>query len=596
MVVIKQKREFILICFLLVAVSLNAQKIDFSASVDRNVVPPGSAVTLTVTVSGDIARVPKPELPELDNFDILSQGSSRNISFVNGKLFSSISYSYSLVPRKVGKFTIGPCKIKVKNRVFKTEPIEIEVSKEAKDTGTTKKQQPGQHLIPPQEESVEKGEGEDIFIRTSVNKKDVYKGEQIIMTFKLYSSTSFLSQPLYIPPESKGFWKEDMGKEKQSQQIIKGRRYEVVELRYALYPITVGNLTIGEAKLNCFVSKPVHDIFSFGFSRGVKKELKTKPISIKVRSLPPQPEKFSGAVGSFSISAELDRDTVKQNEPLTLITTVVGDGNVRNIDIPKVRIPGFKIYESGADVRVYESGGRMKGKKTFKTLVVPNRAGDFKVPETSFNYFEPDRKKYVTLTTKSLPFTVIPGEGGLDASTFYKSGDVEVMGRDINFIKRDVKLKDQGSLLGSVKYFLMVNLILLCVFLWITISLNVKEKAKSKEHILRRRGAFRNALKLIAKSEKENRVGNTKEAYELLHRAIVKFFADKCNLSVWGTTEEGIASYLRQKGVGKETENQITKLLHICNQARYSKQVPDGEQLTKSIQLTKTILKQLHSL
>ncbi|TFF88511.1 MAG: protein BatD, partial [Promethearchaeota archaeon] len=398
------------------------------------------------------------------------------------------------------------------------------------------------------------------------------------------------------PPESKGFWKEDMGKEKQHREVIKGRRYEVLELKYALFPVTVGNMTIGEAKLNCVVSKPVRDVFSFGFSRGVKRELRTKPISIKVRSLPPVPGNFSGAVGSFTMSAELDRDTVKQNEPLTLITTIVGDGNVRNIELPEVRIPGFKIYGSGSDVNMYESQGKMKGKKIFKTLVVPNRSGGFEIPRISFAYFNPEKKEYITLKTEPIPFTVVPGEGGTDVTTAYGSGGVEVIGQDINFIKRDVKLRDQGSLMGSIKYFLLVNFILVSVFLWITVSLNIKEKAKSKEHILRRRGAYRNSLKLIAIAKKENRRGKTKEGYEVLHRAIIQFFADKCNLSIWGTTEEEIVSYLRQKGVGKETENQIAKLLDICNRARYSKQSPDGEKLSESIQLAKTLLKKLHSL
>lgn len=568
--------------------NLNSQEINLSAAVDRNVISLDEPITFTVTVSGNIARVPKPKLPPIDDFDIFSQGTSRNITFINGKISSSINYTYSLIPKKTGKFTIGSCELTVKGNTFKTEPIDIEVTKE------TKKVQKGreQKSIFPFEEKKGIKRGVNIFIKTSVNKKTVYIGEELILTFKLFNTANLVAQPQYIPAETKGFWKEDMGKEKRSTEIIDGRVYEVVELNYALFPLTSGKLKIGEAQLNCVIDDFTGDPFSFGFRSGTKKKLVSDPITINVLPLPPEPADFSGAVGAFEIYATLDKDTTEQNEPITLITTITGCGNLRDIESPEIKIPGFRIYDSGSEVKTYESRGELTEKRIFKTILVPNRSGDFEIQGFSFTFFNPKKAQYITTNTKRLVFKVLPGEGGSEHDRFFGKGDVKVVGKDINFIKTESRLKNE-ALLGSTKYFLMVNILLLGAFLWIFISQGVKERMKSKEDILRKRGALSSALKVMEKAKREARRGDVKEAYELLHRAILQFFADKCNLSVWGTTEDEIKYHLREKRISNGIEKEISLLLEECNKARYSKERPDRVQFTKDVECTIKLLKSL---
>ncbi len=580
---------YLLLCISFIVVDLSSQEIKFSATTNRNIISLGEFVTLTVTVSGNIAKVPKPNLPKLDEFYIYSQGSSRNISFVNGKISSSITYSYSLVPKKIGKFTIGSCEISVKGRTFRTESIEIEVSKEAtkaqKGKGRSFTILPGSRLQRDAEDGV------NIFIKTFTNKKTVYVGEELILTFKLYTTVNLVSQPQYIPPETKDFWKEDMGKEKQYRKVINARNYEIVELNYALFPLTTGELTISGAELNCVIDNVTGDPFSFGFGRGTKKKLESDPIIINVLPLPPAPDGFSGAVGNFKIFAKLDEKKVEQNEPITVITTIEGDGNLRDIEYPEMRMLGFRMYESGSEVKTFETSGKLIEKKVVKTMIIPSRSGDFEIPEMSFTFFNPRKKHYITKQTRKLLFTVLPGDG--ESGRFSGKGDIEMVGKDIHFIKTMDRLKNQGNPLGEIKYFLLVNFLLLSAFLWILISVGVKERMKSKEDILRKRGALGKALKIIGKAKKEERKGKVEEAYELLHRAIIQFFADKCNLSVWGTTEGEIKYYLREKRIGDEIEKKLSLLLESCNRARYSKEKIEGAQFTKDVESTIKLLKGL---
>ncbi len=580
---------FILLSILFLTVKLIAQEINLTAAVDRNVVSQDETITLTITVSGNIAKIPKPKLPKLDDFDIYSKGTSRSFSFVNRKISSATNYTYSIVPKKTGKFTIGSCEITVKGNTFKTEPIEIEVvGGAAKPRGTEQKEK---YVTPERVQAGTKGTDE-IFIKTFVSKKTVYTGEELILTFKLYSRVNLVSQPQYIPPETKGFWKEDMGKEKQSREVINGREYQVVELNYALFPLTSGKKTISGAQLNCVINKFRTDPFSFGFSSGVKKKLVSNPIAIDVLPLPSSPANYSGAVGDFKIYSSIDADTTKQNEPITVITTITGDGNLRNIEMPEIKIPGFRIYESGSEVKISGVGRKLTEKKVFTTMLLSSRSGDFEVPELSFTYFSPKKKKYITKSTQRLSFTVLPGEGASESGRFFGKGEVEVVGKDIHFIKTEAGLKNE-ALLGNLKYFFIVNIILLGTFIWIFISQGVKERMKLKEDIVRKKSALRNALKIIEKARREAKKDNIKEAYELLHRSILQFFADRSNLSAWGTTEVEIKAYLREVGIGDKTEQEFSLLLEACNKARFSKEKPDGVQFMKDVERTIKLLKGL---
>ncbi len=583
------------ICIGFFGVNLYSQEVNLTAAVDRNVVSLNEPVLLTVTVSGNIAKVPKPELPSLDNFDIYSKGTSRNISFINGKVSSSISYNYSLMPKKIGKFTIAGCKIKLKRKTFESQPIEIEVTKESKQPKVTGQRPKGQNFTFPFEEKRQKvvNPTNEIFIKTYVDKKDVYVGEEVILTFKLYSNAHLLTQPEYIPPKTEGFWKEDMGKEKQTREVVNGVEYQVIKLNYALFPLSTGKLTIGEAKLNCVIDNPLSDPFGFGFGGGTKRNLVSKPITVNVRPLPPAPVDFSGAVGNFNINARLDKNETKQNEPVTVTTTITGCGNLRNVDKPEIKIPGFRVYESGQEVTTSVSKGKIMENKVFKTILIPNRCGDFEIQGFNFVFFDPAKQKYQTETSGSLNFKVLPGQGEKGTERLFGKREVELLGKDIHFIKTMARLRNESNIWGDVKYLLLANGILLCTLFFLFVSYGVKERLKSKEDILRRKDALGNALKLINKAKSEIKGNNIKEAYALLHKAILQFFADKLNLSIWGITEEELKLKLKEKGIADNIKNEISTLLETCNRARYSIETLNKRNLLEDINRTARLLRRL---
>ena len=98
---------------------VSAQNISISASVDKNRVTLNEQLVLRVVVSGDVSDMPNPTLPGLSGFTAYSSGRSQNISIVNGKVSSSISFDYVLVPNSPGTHIIGSVVLDFRGNVYK---------------------------------------------------------------------------------------------------------------------------------------------------------------------------------------------------------------------------------------------------------------------------------------------------------------------------------------------------------------------------------------------------------------------------------------------------------------------------------------------
>lgn len=109
-----------------------AQNVSFNASVDKTEVGLDDQITLTISVSGNVTSIPQPELPSLEGFTVYSAGRSENFTYSDGRISSSVTFNYILVPRKIGQFTIGQAEIALDGKTYKTNPINITVTAGAK--------------------------------------------------------------------------------------------------------------------------------------------------------------------------------------------------------------------------------------------------------------------------------------------------------------------------------------------------------------------------------------------------------------------------------------------------------------------------------
>jgi len=584
-------RKIIPILLLLLPFStLFGGQISFNASCDKSQVPINESFTLEVTVSGDIASVPKPTLPPLNDFEIYSTGQTQNISIINGRVSSSITFTYTLYPKRLGTFTIGPCELHYKGKTYKTQPIKIEVIK-----ASTPVSPPATPKLPKksraQQPSAQK-ETKDLFITTSVNKRKVYVGEQIILTFKFYQGVSLLSNPQYTPPTTEGFWTEDLGK-RTTYASLNGRHYNVTEIRYALFPIAAGKYTIGAATLVCqiddFFSRP----FSFSLG-GERKVLRSNPIPITVLPLPEnQPKSFTGAVGKFSFSASVDKTSTKQNEPITLSLTVAGTGNIKSVKKPPIPVmQNFKIYESGSKLELANTDAGVQGKKIFNIILVPQAAGKYTIPACEFSYFEPTSKKYITLRTAPISIQVAPATPG-EIATAPIQKNIELVGSDIKYIKTGINLKSAAPYIYTNKLFLILQVLPIFVFLICLRYATRRERLTKDIGYARAIRAQKIAYKRLKECTKFKQAGVVKEFYGSLSKALTEYISDKLNIKAPSLTMETISDYLVNKGLSEDMIKKIGDILQLCDFARFASGKLGHKDMEKSYKETIQIIGEL---
>ncbi|MBM2844983.1 MAG: Protein BatD, partial [Bacteroidetes bacterium] len=305
-------RQTMVVVFLLVlAASLSfGQDAAFDASVDKNPVGMGDQFTLSFTLrNSGMGGGKNLQLADLSKFHVMSgPNQSSSMQFINGAVSSSITYTYILQPKEIGKFTIGATSIEVGGNVYKTAPLTLEVVKGAPRPKT-------QTSAPA---DVTGQIGDNLFLKAMVDRTTVVQGEQINLTFKLYTRVSISNYAVDKNPAMTGFWSEDVENPKNialSNEVVNGKQYRVgVIRRLALFPTQSGTLEISPMEVQTTVqiqsrsTDPFDAFFRDPFGQSVNHTVKSEPIRIKVQPLPPgAPPSFKGAVGRFTMTTAVDK-------------------------------------------------------------------------------------------------------------------------------------------------------------------------------------------------------------------------------------------------------------------------------------------------
>jgi hypothetical protein len=579
----------LLVLFLLFTSNSFSQAINFQATVNRTEVSLDDQINLTISVSGNISSVPKPTLPALADFNIISSGRSQNLNFINGQVSTAVSFTYVLIPKTIGKFTIGAAEIVIEGKTYKSQPIIITVTSGAKGTPQKPQTQGERTNLKPSSGT------QDLFIETTVDKKKVFVNEQVTLTFYFYQGVRLFNNPEYTPPSLTGFWAEELPPQKQSYKIINGKQYWVTEIKTALFPTAAGKQTIGEARLKCtvedldkfFKKDPFslldRDLFSL-FREGKPKILRSQPIAIEVLRLPElgKPENFKGAVGSFKINSALDKNEVEANQPATLKINIYGQGNIKSMPEPTLpEIKDFRVYNAASSEKVSKENYLVQGVKTYEITFVPKTSGRYTLPSLEFSYFDPNSKTYQTLKTGNLVLNVKPGKSEFVLQpTEISKQEIGTVAKDIRYIKSDFAgLKNQGDYLYKKVWFIFLELLpLLALVTAFRYKVHL-QKLNSDIGYARLKRAHKSAKKQLISAKKYCHPDKCKEFHSEVAKAILQFLGDKLNLSPHGLTTEQIKFELSQKGFSLEKVDDIISLLQDCDLARFAPVLKSSEEM-----------------
>ena len=553
----------------------------------------GEQFRLTYTVNTqNVSEFRAGDIP--DAFEVLI-GPNRSVQssyqMINGHTSSSssITYTYIVVAMKNGSFTIPAAHVVVDGKTIASNSIKITVSGKSQANsggGSSSRQRDndGAEL----RDAGSRISGSDLFIKVSANKRRVYEQEPILLTYKVYTLVS-LTQLEGKMPDLKGFHTQEVDLPQQKSfkvETVNGRPYRTVTWsQYVMFPQITGKLQIPSITFNGIVVQQNRNIdpFEAFFNGGsgyieVKKQIQAPGIEIQVDPLPQRPATFSGGVGKFSISAQLDKTSVKANDPIRLRVIISGTGNLKLIKQPEVAFPkDFDKYDAKITDKTKLTSNGLEGSMIYDILAVPRHQGKYEIPPVEFIYFNTETKKYETVKSEGFTLDVAKGSGNSSISDFTGQEDLQLLNKDIRYIKtgdtRQHSLDD--FFFGSTGY--LVSIILLAL-VFISLFVIFRQRAIENANITKRRAGKANkvATKRLKKASKlmaENKPG---EFYDEVLRALWGYVGDKLNIPVEQLSHDNISMRLSERNVNEETISQFIGALDECEFERYAPGDPKG--------------------
>ena len=572
----------IITLLLFISAPVCAQK--FSATVDKTIVGQYDRFQAYLTFDGaDVNGLSNFRPPAFNGLKVLSgPNQSTSMQIINGKVSGSITYSYILQPVNIGDFMISASSIDFKGKTYRTDPIKIKVEK-----GTPQQQKESTGGYSQQELA------KDVFIVAEANKSKALLGEQITVTYKLYTKLNISSPQITKLPSYEGFWAEEIGPVQNINFEIgmyKGERYRVAKIKQvALFPSKTGPLSVTPFELNIpvIVKKKKttgNDVFDeffndsfFGRSETVQFDTKSNTIKVEVEPLPGNaPASYTGAVGSFNLKADLDKNNVVTNESMTLRITVSGSGNIKLLKVPELQLPaGLEKYEPKS-IENINRGGVISGQKIVDYLIVARSPGTKEIPPVEFTYFDQSSRRYVTLKSQSFKINVRQGVGGSEtASQGFSKEDVKLLNEDIRFIKTSNFKLEPKQEISLVPVWFWPSLFVPFLALIGAVGYKRKQdKLSGNLRLLRYQKAEKAARKRLKISKTALDAGKISEFYSELSPALFGYLEDKLGIQKSEFTLDEAVNRLTSENVDPVLVDRVRNLAEKCEFLRFA---PQGE-------------------
>ena len=549
-------------------------------SVDRNKLQEGDLLTLTIEVTGgeDFANVGLEPLER--DFDIISGPSQQtNIQWINGKMKSAKSLTWTLSPTRSGKFSIPPLSGTVGNKLFKGKSIPIQVVK-----------------------SVEVQENK-VFILADLDKDKVRLGEQITLTYKLYKDPKVIIAGIdqFKMPNFKGFWAEEIFTPQQlkfqaQKETINGVKYQVANLgQRALFPMPSDQHYIPPIALQVQLDvrkkkrrkDPFFDPFFDSFFAETKtKILRSKERSIKIEPFPePRPFDFTGAVGDFNINAEIDQFDAKVNEGLTLTISLKGTGNIGLFSLPNIKFPdGVEVFPPTDSFEKDGFRNRLTGIQKWEYIIIPRQAGIIVLPRVQMSYFDPNTNSWKRTSTDPIEISISPARSNNTTTGGLTKREVELLGRDIRFIHTDNQIFPNENKKG-INIIILIYLFSVIVFVLPLALSRLMGYHIATAHSRQVRTALRKSIKSINNANDD--------PFEAASKAFYSYLKDKFTLA--SNLDPAKVKLILNDKLEKKIIDQIIKTLTICDAGKYSPDAIEKQDTIKKdmIEIIKKVDKRL---
>ena len=408
--------------------------------------------------------------------------------------------------------------------------------------------------------------GEALFIRASVDNDRPYLGQQITYSLKIYQSRDANLSSVrvtYNAPDFAGFWNSQQTRQDEYDETVGTSEYRVVEVRTVLFASIVGAGEIQPAILEV----------STGAS-GAPGQLKSGALAVAVRPLPvPEPAGFTGAVGSFEVSASADATEGNLNEPVLLTFRISGEGNIEALPDPDwPDFSGWRVIESPVSVESQVVAGQITGGRTYEIALMPEQAGGLNIPEIRYPYFDPAMERYVESATSPITVNIGDAAGAPVVPSLPAVEDAEEEVPEVRPIKAvPSSLRQPGTELADSPVYwsawAIPALAIAGALLWRR-RLASQETARAEA---RRNNALPDARAALARAAASG--GDPAVAAS---EAVLSYLSAQLEMRVSGVSREALLHRLRESGITPALEEKVSEVLTAGESARYTPPAADS--------------------
>lgn len=560
-----------------------AEDVSFTASAPE-AVPNGQTFQLVYSINATAKEL---RIPEISDFEIVAgpfQSKNSSTQIINGSITHSTSlrFTYTLLPKKEGTFTIPAATIMVDKQKYSSNTLTIKVLPADEEVAPSN----NRSNTAPKTQAVT---NDNLFIRTIVSHKNVYEQEYILVTYKIYTRVDLVNIDKVKFPDFKDFLMQEIELPKDKQFALEnynGKNYNTITLRQVLlYPQRSGTLEIEKMTCDAIVrvrnNRPSRSIFDdfFDTYQEIVKPIASNTEKIEVKALPSgKPAGFSGATGTFTLSSSINKTELTTNESVTIKLKISGNGNIKLIKNPEIKFPAdFEVYDPKVENNFTNTTAGVSGTKTIEYLAIPRHSGTFTIPPIEFSYFDTKSKTYKTLKSESFTLNVAKGAVGEEdgnapiVNNFTNKESVKMLGSDIRHISmNDFQLhKPAPFFFGTwgFAFAYIIPLVIVILVFWF-----FRKQAKENADIIkvRNRKANKIAQKRLRTAEKYLKEQKKEEFYSELLKAIWGYLCDKLSIPQAQLNKDNVETELRKHNLEEDSIQDFMQVLNNCEFAQYA--------------------------
>jgi BatD DUF11 like domain len=588
---------------------LPAQEIEITATVDRNPVALDEQFVYEVEVSGKVQNLPDIKLPDFSDFMVVGgPSSSSSFQIINFQVSSSRTYTVVLMPRNIGNYKIAPATTTFKGQTYQTSSVEITVTQ-----ASAKPQAPS--TAPPQSGNTKGADVSQLaFLKVIPSKRTVYINEEVTLQYKIYFRANISGNEILKLPEAVGCWVEEYPTARRPavyNETINNIRYNVAEIKkVAVFPSKDGKITISPLELMVDIAVPrqkprdpfnlFDDFFSDPFSQVVKNNISSGAVELTVLPLPIEgkPAGFSGLVGDFTVQSSLDRTTASTNEAISLKIKLAGTGLLKMLNtLPLDFSPDFEVYDPKINESVNKTGAEITSSKEFEYVIIPRVPGNQKIKGMALFYFNPQSKSYKMLQTPEYSLEISKGKemaGTLGSGTVFSKEEIQLLGKDIRFIKEDLSdLRPLGELPFRSIWFALSLIFPVVVLGGAFLYRNHLDKMSTNVQYARSRKAQKIAQKRLAEARSFWKQNKPELFYGAIANGLIGYLADKTNRPAAGLLRNDLVELLKKSEIETDIQTDFVKCLDEADYRRFAPGKASEADLKDFYQRAEKILIQL---